>query len=162
MILILLCYINPIFVEFKGIQKEESLAYLNHKKNVIKEGIEKIMEENDEDMILLINMLYFVVQQKEINISENLLKHVGLENIREKIIVKESLMENVFNLFSNKKKNDTSPLSELCLNNNNFNYNNEFFQITKEPKNKINNTINMPLLLSKYFLINSITNINDN
>ena len=157
-----LCYINPIFVEFKGIQKEESSAYLNHKKNVIKEGIEKIMEENDEDMILLINMLYFVVQQKEINISENLLKHVGLENIRGKIIVKESLMENVFNLFSNKKKNDTSPLSELCLNNNNFNYNNEFFQITKEPKNKINNTINMPLLLSKYFLINSITNINDN
>ena len=68
-----LCYINPIFIELKGAQKEENSAYLNHKKNVIKEGIDKIMEEKDEDMVLLINILIFIVQQKEINISENLL-----------------------------------------------------------------------------------------
>ena len=157
-----LCYINPIFIELKGAQKEENSAYLNHKKNVIKEGIDKIMEEKDEDMILLINILIFIVQQKEINISENLLKHVGLENILEKIIVKESLIENVFNIISNKKKIDNSPLSELCLNNNNFNYNNEFFQITKDSKNKILNTIKLPLLLSKYFLIHHKDNININ
>ena len=157
-----LCYINPIFIELKGAKKEENSAYLNHKKNVIKEGIDKIMEEKDEDMILLINILIFIVQQKEINISENLLKHVGLENILEKIIVKESLIENVFNIISNKKKIDNSPLSELCLNNNNFNYNNEFFQITKDSKNKILNTIKLPLLLSKYFLIHHKDNININ
>ena len=157
-----LCYINPIFVELKGIQKDENSDYLNHKKNVVKEGIEKIMEEEDEDMILLINILFFVVQQKEINISENLLKHVGLENIKEKINVKESLLENVKNLFPNKKKNDTSPLSELSLNNNNFNYNNEFFQIIKDPKNKILNKIKLPLLLSKYFLIYHKDNMNIN
>ena len=157
-----LCYINPIFIELKGAQKEENSAYLNHKKNVIKEGIDKIMEEKDEDMVLLINILIFIVQQKEINISENLLKHVGLENILEKIIVKESLIENVFNIISNKKKIDNSPLSELCLNNNNFNYNNEFFQITKDSKNKILNTIKLPLLLSKYFLIHHKDNININ
>ena len=155
-------YINPIFIELKGAQKEENSAYLNHKKNVIKEGIDKIMEEKDEDMVLLINILIFIVQQKEINISENLLKHVGLENILEKIIVKESLIENVFNIISNKKKIDNSPLSELCLNNNNFNYNNEFFQITKDSKNKILNTIKLPLLLSKYFLIHHKDNININ
>ena len=157
-----LCYINPIFIELKGAQKEENSAYLNHKKNVIKEGIDKIMEEKDEDMVLLINILIFIVQQKEINISENLLKHVGLENILEKIIVKESLIENVFNIISNKKKIDNSPLSELCLNNNNFNYNNEFFQITKDSKNKILNTIKLPLLLSKYFLIHHKDNKNIN
>ena len=157
-----LCYINPIFIELKGAQKEENSTYLNHKKNVIKEGIDKIMEEKDEDMVLLINILIFIVQQKEINISENLLKHVGLENILEKIIVKESLIENVFNIISNKKKIDNSPLSELCLNNNNFNYNNEFFQITKDSKNKILNTIKLPLLLSKYFLIHHKDNININ
>ena len=157
-----LCYINPIFIELKGAQKEENSAYLNHKKNVIKEGIDKIMEEKDEDMVLLINILIFIVQQKEINISENLLKHVGLENILEKVIVKESLIENVFNIISNKKKIDNSPLSELCLNNNNFNYNNEFFQITKDSKNKILNTIKLPLLLSKYFLIHHKDNININ
>ena len=157
-----LCYINPIFIELKGAQKEENSTYLNHKKNVIKEGIDKIMEEKDEDMVLLINILIFIVQQKEINISENLLKHVGLENILEKIIVKESLIENVFNIISNKKKIDNSPLSELCLNNNNFNYNNEFFQITKDSKNKILNTIKLPLLLSKYFLIHHKDNKNIN
>ena len=48
------------------------------------------------------------------------------------------------------------------MNNNNFNYNNEFFQITKDSKNKILNTIKLPLLLSKYFLIHHKDNKNIN
>ena len=71
-------------------------------------------------MILLINLLLFVVQQEDTNISSNLLRHVGLENLRQKIIVKESLTKKVLNLFTNKKQNDGSLLSELCLNNNYF------------------------------------------
>ena len=155
-----LCYISPIFSELKGIQKEENYAYLNLKKNIIKEGINKIMEEifendeYDEEMLLLINILFFLVQHKEINISNNLLRHVKLENIREKIIIKESLMQNFFNRLSNQKKINNSPLSELCLNNNNFNYNNEYFQITKDPKNELFNEISFPLRLTKYLLIN--------
>ena len=155
-----LCYISPIFSELKGIQKEENYAYLNLKKNIIKEGINKIMEEifendeYDEEMLLLINILFFLVQHKEINISNNLLRHVKLENIREKIIIKESLMQNFFNRLSIQKKINNSPLSELCLNNNNFNYNNEYFQITKDPKNELFNEISFPLRLTKYLLIN--------
>ena len=158
-----LCYINPIFAELKGTQKEENSAYLNLKKNIIKEGINKIMEEilendeKDEEMILLINMLFFVVQHKEVNISNNLLRHVKLENIREKIIIKESLMQNFFNLLPKKKANN-SPLSELCLNNNDFNYNNDYFLITKDPKKDLLNTISLPLQLSKYLLIGSKNN----
>ena len=74
----------------------------------------------------------------DVNICPNLLKHTGLENIREKIIVKQSLMQDFFDNVSNKKKdNNNSPLSELCFNNNNFNYNNKYFNTTKDPKNKI-------------------------
>ena len=149
-----LCYINPIFVELKG--NQENSNFLNYKKNVIKEGLFKIIEESDEKdeyMILLINMLFFVLLQNDINISNNLLRHAGLENIREKIIFKESLMQNFFSLFSNKKENNNSLLSELCLNNNNFNYNNEYFSITKDPRNKIFNSILLPMNISKFFLI---------
>ena len=159
-----LCYINPIFVDLKGTQRIDNSSYLNYKKNGIKEGLYNIIEkidDKDEDMILLINLLLFVVQQEDTNISSNLLRHVGLENIRQKIIVKESLTKKVLNLFTNKKQNDGSLLSELCLNNNNFNYNNEYFQIIKDHKNKLINSITMPLNLSKLLLIQHNDNNNN-
>ena len=159
-----LCYINPIFVDLKGTQRTDNSSYLNYKKNGIKEGLYNIIEkinDKDEDMILLINLLLFVVQQEDTNISSNLLRHVGLENIRQKIIVKESLTKKVLNLFTNKKQNDGSLLSELCLNNNNFNYNNEYFQIIKDHKNKLINSITMPLNLSKLLLIQHNDNNNN-
>ena len=159
-----LCYINPIFVDLKGIQRTDNSSYLNYKKNGIKEGLYNIIEkinDKDEDMILLINLLLFVVQQEDTNISSNLLRHVGLENIRQKIIVKESLTKKVLNLFTNKKQNDGSLLSELCLNNNNFNYNNEYFQIIEDHKNKLDNSITMPLNLSKLLLIQHNDNNNN-
>ena len=159
-----LCYINPIFVDLKGIQRTDNSSYLNYKKNGIKEGLYNIIEkinDKDEDMILLINLLLFVVQQEDTNISSNLLRHVGLENIRQKIIVKESLTKKVLNIFTNKKQNDGSLLSELCLNNNNFNYNNEYFQIIEDHKNKLDNSITMPLNLSKLLLIQHNDNNNN-
>ena len=159
-----LCYINPIFVDLKGTQRTDNSSYLNYKKNGIKEGLYNIIEkinDKDEDMILLINLLLFVVQQEDTNISSNLLRHVGLENIRQKIIVKESLTKKVLNLFTNKKQNDGSLLSELCLNNNNFNYNNEYFQIIKDHNNKLINSITMPLNLSKLLLIQHNDNNNN-
>ena len=160
-----LCYINPIFVDLKGTQRTDNSSYLNYKKNGIKEGLYNIIEkinDKDEDMILLINLLLFVVQQEDTNISSNLLRHVGLENIRQKIIVKESLTKKKLNHFTNKKQNDGSLLSELCLNNNNFNYNNEYFQIIKDHKNKLVNSITMPLNLSKLLLIQHNDNNNNN
>ena len=159
-----LCYINPIFVDLKGTQRTDNSSYLNYKKNGIKEGLYNIIEkinDKDEDMILLINLLLFVVQQEDTNISSNLLRHVGLENIRQKIIVKESLTKKELNLSTNKKQNDGSLLSELCLNNNNFNYNNEYFQIIKDHKNKLINSITMPLNLSKLLLIQHNDNNNN-
>ena len=159
-----LCYINPIFVDLKGTQRTDNSSYLNYKKNGIKEGLYNIIEkinDKDEDMILLINLLLFVVQQEDTNISSNLLRHVGLENIRQKIIVKESLTKKELNLFTNKEQNDGSLLSELCLNNNNFNYNNEYFQIIKDHKNKLVNSITMPLNLSKLLLIQHNDNNNN-
>ena len=158
-----LCYMNPIFVELK--ENQDNANYLNYKKNSIKEGLDKLIQnikENDEEMILLINLLFYVVMHKEVNISNNLLRHIGLENIREKIIVKESLMKDSFNLFENRKTVNKSPLSELCLNNNNFNYNNEYFVITKDEKNKIFNDITLPLNLSQFLLVKQkITNNTD-
>ena len=158
-----LCYINPILLDLKENQKDNS-NNLNYKKNKVKEGFDQLIEnidENDEEIILLINMLIFVVMNKDTNISNNLLRHVGLENIKEKIAVKEFLMKNELNHFSNRKSVNNSPLSELCLNNNNFNYNNEYFQITKNQKYKILNNIWLPLNLSRFLLIEN-KNKNDN
>ena len=157
-----MCYMNQIFVDLKG---EENSSFANCTINIVKEGLKKIiedMDENSEEMILLINMLIFVVQNKETNISNNLLRHVELENIKEKIIVKDSVMKNIFNYFGDKKSKNESPLSELCLNNNNFNYTNDYFSVTKDPKNKLLNTIYLPLLLSQHLLIKNKKGNNDN
>ena len=159
-----LCYMNPIFVELKGNEKENS-NYLNYKKNIIKEGLYKLMEEangKDESILLLINLLFFVVIHNDVNICPNLLKHTGLENIREKITIKQSLMQDFFDNVSNKKKeNNNSPLSELCFNNNNFNYNNKYFNTTKDPKNKIFNDTALILNLSNLLLIKHIDKNNN-
>ena len=155
-----LCYLNQIFLDLKGNQKNENSSYLNYTKNIVKEGLYKIIEDLDEDnleMILLVNMLIFIVQNKEINICVNLLRHAELENIKEKVVVKESLMKNVLNFFNKKTKND-SPLSELCFDNNNFNFINDYFSITKDPKNQILNTIKLPLLLSYHLLLKNKSN----
>ena len=149
-----LCYINQIFVDLKGNQKNDNSSYLSYKKNIIKEGLNKIIEnldDNNEEMILLVNMLIFVVQSKEVNICNNLLRHAGLENIKEKVI-DNNLIGNNANSIGNKKSDNESPLSELCFNNNNFNYINDYFLITKDDKNKLFNTIQLPLLLSKHLL----------
>ena len=151
-----LCSINQIFVDLKEGQKDENSSLVIYANNIIKEGLNKIIEnlnENNLEMILLVNMIIFVVQNKETNISNNLLRHVGLENIKEKVAVRESLIKNVFNIFSGKKQDNDSPLSELCLNNNNFNFNNDYFSITKDSKYLIFNTIKLPFLLSKHLLL---------
>ena len=159
-----LCYINQIFIDLKGNQKGNNSSNLNYTNNIVKEGLYKIIQDLDEkntEMILLINILIFVVQNKEVNISNNLLRHVGMENIKEKIVVKESLMKNIFNYFGNKKIDDESPLSELCFSNNNFNFINDYFLITKDPKNLLLNNIKLPLILSKHLLIRYKNNLNN-
>ena len=151
-----LCYINQIFVELRGGQKKENSSYLSLTKNIIKDGLVKIIEnfdKNNLEMILLINMLIFVVQSKDVNIANNLLRHVGLENIREKEIIKNSLGKIFNNYIGNKKSKDDSPLSELCFMNNDFNYINDYFFITKDAKNKLINNIKLPLSLSAHLLI---------
>ena len=159
-----LCSINQIFIDLKGDEKNEKSSFLNYKSNIIKEGINKIMEnikENDEEMILLINILLFIVQSKEVNISNNLLRHAKLENIREKsIIIKSS--DKKLNDKENIKIENESPLSELCFNNNNFNYINEYFSKTKDSKYLLYNTIQLPLLLSSHLLLKNKNNPNDN
>ena len=157
-----LWYMNQIFVDLKG---EEKSSLSNYTINIVKEGLNKIvedMDENTEEMILLVNMLIFVVQNKETNISNNLLRHAELENIKEKIILKDSMMKNNANNIGDKKSKNESPLSELCLNNNNFNYSNDYFSLTKDPKNQLLNTINLPLLLSQHLLIKNKKGNTDN
>ena len=156
-----LCYMNQIFIDLKGNQKNDNSSYLSYKKNIIKEGLNKIIEnieDNNEEMILLVNMLIFVVQSKEVNICNNLLRHAGLENIKEKVIVK-NFLGNLLNIIGNKQSDNDSPLSELCFNNNNFNYINDYFLITKDDKNKLFNTIQLPLLLSKHLLFKYKNNV---
>ena len=150
-----LCYLNKIFLDLKEDKKNTDSSFLNYTKNIIKEGLNQIIEnldESNEEMILLINMLIFVVQSKETNISNNLLRHVKLENIKEKIVEKQSIIKNVKDFLEIKKSNSDSPLSELCFSNNDFNYINDYFLTTKDPNDKLLNTIKLPLELSKHLL----------
>ena len=159
-----LCSINQIFIDLREDEKNEKSSFLNYKSNIIKEGLNKIIEnakENDEEMILLINMLLFIAQNKEVNISNNLLRHARLENIKEKSIVIKSSDKRI-NTNENIKTENESPLSELCFNNNDFNYINDYFSKTKDSKYLLYNTIQLPLLLSSHLLTKNKNKFNDN
>ena len=160
-----MCYMNQIFNNLKGEQNEGN-SYQNNTKNMIKDGIMKLINnknssENNE-MNILLNMLIFVIMNKEVNISTNLLKYCKLENLKEKNDKKGSFIESVVNSFGTKTNSD-SPLSQLCFSNNNFNYNNEFFGSVKNLQKSDNfNTKNFPEILIKLFSINYNDNNSEN
>ena len=92
-------YFNICFMSFmkqlfnQAINNDNFYSSQDFKLNKIKKGLFSLLDTNkdDEMSILLINILIFVVQAKETNISKDLLKYAGLENMQEKIFVRSTI-----------------------------------------------------------------------
>ena len=126
-------FINQIFLQ--AINDNNFYSSQDFKSNKIKKGLYSLLDKKDIIITLLFNILIFVIQSGEINISNDLLRYVGLENKREKISIKNNngfendnnnkILNN--NLFDNKNLNATGKKVENYFDKNNFIFNNDYF-----------------------------------
>lgn len=116
---------------FSSITENNNSKIVTINKNRIKEGIFNLLNSNKEEIILLFNILLYVVQNKEINISNILLKITNINNnfdsnqsnaFNDKKDVEDNLNNNKINNMDNDK---------MCFNQLIFNFDNSFFQILK-------------------------------
>ena len=149
-------YFNICFMSFmkqlfnQAINNDNFYSSQDFKINKIKKGLFSLLDTNKENemSILLINVLIFVVQAKETNISKDLLKYAGLENMQEKIFVRSTIgfdysnnnggIINKNDIFDKKEMYCTVEKVQRCFDNNNFIFNNMFFKYNKIKSKNIN------------------------
>ena len=153
-------FMNQLFNQ--AISNDNFYSSQDFKKNKIKKGLFSLLDKRDEMTILLINILIFVVQSKEINISKELLRYAGLENIQEKILVrgtiefdysKDGNIINKTDIFEIKNFNSSLKKVQTFFDKNNFNFNNDYFKVNKIRTTNLNDC-NLVEKLSSIFLNN--------
>lgn len=135
-------YIKDLFHYIAGNNNNKTITL---KKNKIKENLFNYLNYKKEDILLLFNLLLFVVQNKEINISKALLKLVNLENIFDNTNI---YIKKIKNIDINNSINDIDIIEhKISFNKNIFTFNNYFFSmaIVDLDKNKSNNKISESL-----------------
>ena len=141
-----MCLIQKIFEDLK--YENENNDKINDSKyiqNSIRDGIFYLLTGDNDDIILLINILIFICQNS--NISETLLNKAKLENLYDK---KEKKTKEPDKLNIRRKYSEEY---SLFFSNNNFNFNNEYFELN----NKLNKNIDYELiknLINKFYIIN--------
>lgn len=153
-------FMNQLFNQ--AISNDNFYSSQDFKKNKIKKGLFSLLNKRDEMTILLINILIFVVQSKEINISKELLRYAALENIQEKILVrgtigfdysKDGNIINKTDIFEIKNFNSSLKKVQTFFDKNNFNFNNDYFKVNKIRTTNLNDC-NLVEKLSSIFLNN--------
>ena len=97
------------------------------KNNIIKENIFNFLNIQKEDTLLLFNILLFVVQNKEVNISKILLKLGNLVNIFDN---SQLYINKIKNIDLNNSINDENDIDhKISFNKNIFTFNNYYFSL---------------------------------
>ena len=120
------------------------------KKNIIKENLFNILNYQKEEILLLFNLLLFVVQSKEINISKILLKITDIVNIFDNSNLYSNKIKNIDinNSVNDDEDNNNTKENKISFNKNIFNFNNYYFSIANINTSDIQNNYNIPELLS--------------
>ena len=117
-----MCLIQKLFEDLKN-ENEIKIKESNYFSNPIKEGLLYLLSGNNDNIILLINILIYICQNS--NISETLLNKAKLENL---YIKKDKIKDSNQLSLLRKYSEDYS----LFFCNNNFNFNNEYFELNNE------------------------------
>ena len=142
-------YIRDLFHYLSGNNKKNIKLI----KNKIKENIFNYINYRKEDILLLFNLLLFIVQNNEINISKTLLKYVGLQNIFDNTT---TFIKKLVNIDINSSINSNINIIEhkISFNKNIFTFNNYFFSMAKiDTNNKMNNNNNLYESLSNLLVL---------
>ena len=120
------------------------------KKNIIKENLFNILNYQKEEVLLLFNVLLFVVQNKEINISKILIKIADIANIFDNTNLYSNKIKNIDinNSVNDDDKDNNTRENKISFNKNIFNFNNYYFSIANINKSDIKSNYNISELLS--------------
>ena len=125
------CFLCNMKKNFSSITENNNNQIVTIKKNIIKEGIFNLLNSSKEEILLLFNILLYVVQNKEINISNILLKITNFNNnfdsnqsnvINDKKDVNDNLSNNKINNMNNDK---------MCFCQKIYTFDNSFFLNSK-------------------------------
>ena len=128
------CFLCNMKKNFYSIIENNNSQIVTIKKNKIKEGILNLLNSNKEEIILLFNILLYVVQNKEINIDNFLLKKTNIINNfdNDKKDVNDNLNNNKIYYMENGK---------ICFNKKVFTFDNSFFSKSKINVNENNSQL---------------------
>ena len=147
------CFLCNMKKNFSSITENNNSKIITINKNRIKEGIFNLLNSNKEEIILLFNILLYVVQNKEININNILLKITNINNnfdssqsndFNDKKDVEDNLNNNKINNMDNDK---------MCFNQLIFNFDNSFFSNSKIKVNENKNNIQLLESLSNLLIL---------
>ena len=147
------CFLCNMKKNFSSITENNNSKNVTINKNRIKEGIFNLLNSNKEEIILLFNILLYVVQNKEINISNILLKITNINNnfdsnqsnaFNDKKDVEDNLNNNKINNMDNDK---------MCFNQLIFNFDNSFFSNSKIKVNENKNNSQLLESLSNLLIL---------
>ena len=125
-----ICLIEKLFEDIKNENENNNkIKESRYFSNPIKEGLIYLLSGDNDDIILLINILIYICQNS--NISETLLNKAKLENIYEK---KDKILKDSKQLSISKRYSEEY---SLFFSNNNFNFNNEYFELNNELKQNL-------------------------
>ena len=140
-----LCQLKEVFDSISNKEEKKLLV-----KNKIKQNLFESINSQKEEILLLFNVLIFVVQNKEINISKILLKLGNIYNVFE---------NNKFELKNFKNIDINSPINEIIrldskisFTKDIFTFNNYYFSVIDIIKNEDNVNNNLSEILS--FMLN--------
>ena len=114
-----ICYMKDIF----------SNNNKNPKKNIIKESLLNLLKLTKEEILLLFNILLFVVQNKETNISKILLKLANIDNVFDNSRLNS---KNIKNIDMNSSNSDeiNYQANKIYFDKKMFTFNNYYFSIS--------------------------------
>ena len=138
-----ICYMKDIF----------SYNNKNPKKNIIKEGLLNLLTVTKEEILLLFNILLFVVQNKETNISKILLKLANIDNVFDNSRLNS---KNIKNIDMNSSKSDEINFQEnnkILFNKKMFTFNNYYFSMSNINLNENKNNCQILESLSKLLIL---------
>ena len=138
-------YIKDLFSTLSGNNNKN----IKLKKNKIKENVFNCLKSQKEDILLLFNILLFVVQNKEVNISPILLQLSNLVNIFDN---SKFYACKIKNIDMNKASSDEIDIGKICFNKNIFTFNNYYFSMANINTANINNNYNILENLSKLLI----------
>ena len=149
-----ICQLKNVFALLSGSNENNNLI-----KNKIKQNLFDIIYLQKEETLLLFNILIFVVQSKEINISKILLKLANIDNVFENSKLQ---IKNFKNIDINNPLNEVNKLErKISFTKDIFTFNNYYFSILEDNLHfeKINNKIteSLSFMLNKEIYLLPIT-----